>query len=179
MKRRLAAIAAMSMLALAIGAAPVAADERHGGHDGQDRQWTVMANDMTDIAGMGPVACGANSYSVISGSVHFVWLMQGTVGADNVAVTDGKGSEDWTLLKVKVVDQAGKVHRVEGRQNVSASWSAGQNIDLGPIDFYRLTVDIRIEGTRDGHHVVARWLPDRSFVVISDTGTCAGLTLFS
>lgn len=138
-----------------------------------------MADDTTDITGMGPVACGNHSYTVISGSVHFVWRQQGTVGSDDVALTDGKGTENWTMLKVKVVDQAGRVHRVEGRQHVSASWTAGQNVVLGPIDSYRLTVDIQIEGTRDGHHVVARWLPDGSFVMLSDKGTCAGLTLFS
>jgi hypothetical protein len=172
MKRRLAAIVAMSTLALALGASPVAAS----GHDGT---WTVMADETTNITGLGPVACGRNSYSVVAGSVHFVWLMDGVVGSDYVAVTDGKATEDWTMLGAKVVDQSGRVHRILGRQHVAGSWSAGQNIDTGPIDSYRLTVDIAIEGTRDGHHVVARWLPDGSFVVISDTGTCAGLTLFS
>jgi hypothetical protein len=181
MKRRLAAIAAMSMLALALGAAPVAADE-HRGHDGHGGRWTVVQDEVTNLTtldpALPPVACGSNTYTVISGSVHFRWLMQGTVGSDAIAITDGKGTEDWTMLKVKVVDQGGRVHRVEGRQHVSASWSAGQNVDAGPIDSYRLTVDIHIEGTRDGHHLVARWLPDGSFVIISEKGTCTDLTLF-
>ena len=75
---------------------------------------------MTDITGMGPVACGSHSYTVVSGSVHFVWRQKGTVDSNFLALTDGRATEDWTMLKVKVVDQAGRVHRVEGRQHVSA-----------------------------------------------------------
>ena len=83
------------------------------------------------------------------------------------------------MLGVKVVDNHGRTHRVEGRQHVSASFSAGQDINLGPIDYYRLTIDIQIEGTHDGHHVVARWYPNGDFVVLSDKGTCTDLTLYS
>lgn len=180
MGRRLTALAAAAIFALAFSVTPALADGKDDPNGGnRAAHWTVIEDDMTDIAGMGPVECGSHSYTVVSGSVHFLWLEQGAVGSDAVALTDGKGTEDWTLLEVKVVDQAGRVHRVEGRQHTSASWSAGQNIDAGPIDSYRLTVDIQIEGTNDGHHVVARWLPDGSFVVLSDSGTCAGLTLFS
>ncbi len=178
MGRRLVVLAAAACL-FAFSVTPVLADSKddpHGGHHAAP--WAVIQNDTTDITGMGPVACGNHTYTVVSGSVHFVWLQQGTVDSNFVALTDGKASEDWTMLKVKVVDQRGRVHRVEGRQHVSASFSAGQNIDLGPIDYYRLTVDIKIEGTRDGHQVVARWFPDGSFVVQSDRGTCTDLTLF-
>lgn len=179
MGRRLFSLAAAAVFALAFSVTPTLADSKGDPHGGnRAAHWNVIEDDTTAIAGMGPVDCGGHSYTVASGSVHFVWLQQGTVGSDAVALTDGKATEDWTMLKVKVVDQAGRVHRVEGRQHVAASWSAGQNIDAGPIDSYRLTVDIQIEGTRDGHHVVARWLPDGSFVVISDKGTCTDLTLF-
>ncbi len=178
MGRRLVTLAAAAFV-LAFSVAPVLAESRVDSH-GSSRapHWTVIQDNMADITGMGPVACGSRLYTVVHGSVHFVWLKQGTVGIDGVALTDGKGTEDWTMLNVTVVDQDGRVHRVEGRQHVSASFSAGQNIDLGPIDSYRITVDIRIEGTRDGHQVVARWLPDGSFVVLSDRGTCTDLTLF-
>ncbi|MFI5040885.1 MAG: hypothetical protein ACHQNA_03380 [Acidimicrobiales bacterium] len=179
MGRRLVALVAAAFV-FAFSVTPALADSKEDQHRSHHAtRWTVMEDDTTGITGMGPVACGIHSYTVVSGSVHFVWLQQGTVGSDSVALSDGKATEDWTMLKVKVVDQAGRVHRVEGKQHVSASWSAGQNIDVGPIDSYRLTIDIRIEGTHDGHQVVARWLPDGSFVVLSDKGTCAGLTLFS
>ncbi len=178
MGRRLVSLAAAAVL-FAFSVTPALAesrDDRQGG--GHAAPWVVMDNHITDITGMGPVTCGRHSYTVVTGTVHFVWLMQGTVGADNIALTDGKANEDWTMLRVKVVDQAGRVHRVEGRQHVSATFSKGQNVDLGPIDYYRVTVDIRIEGTRDGHQEVVRWLPDGSLVVVSDTGTCKDLTLF-
>jgi hypothetical protein len=178
MGRRLVILAAAAFV-FASSVTPVLADSKDDHHgDNHAAHWTVVQDETTNIAGTGPVVCGKHSYTVVSGSSHFVWLQQGTVGTDFVALTDGKASEDWTLLKVKVVDQRGRVHRVEGRQHASASFSAGQNIDLGPIDYYRLTIDIRIEGTRDGHQVVARWFPDGSFVVQSDKGTCTDLTLF-
>ena len=82
---------------------------------------------------MGPVACGNHSYTVASGSVHFVWRQKGTVDSSFLALTDGRGTEDWTLLRVKVVDQAGRVHRVEGRQHVACRpGPQGQNIDAWP-----------------------------------------------
>ena len=178
MGRRLVILAAATLV-FAFSVTPALADDRGDAHgDGHRAPWTVVQDDTTDISGMGPVACGSHSYVVVSGSVHFEWRQQGTVDTSFVALTDGRATEDWTMLKVKVIDQAGKVHRVEGRQHASASFSAGQNIDLGPIDYYRLTIDIRIDGTRDGHQLVARWFPDGSFVVQSDTGTCTDLTLF-
>ena len=165
MGRRLVVLAAAAFV-FAFSVTPVLAESRDDHHgDNHAAHWTVVQDDTTDITGMGPVACGNHSYTVVSGAVRFVWLQQGTVDSNFVALTDGKATEDWTMLKVRVVDQRGRVHRVEGRQHVSASFSAGQNIDLGPIDYYRLTIDIRIEGTRDGHQVVARWFPDGSFVV--------------
>jgi hypothetical protein len=110
--------------------------------------------------------------------VHWRYLQQGTV-VNGIAQTDGRGVETWTLQGVRVMDQAGKVHRVEGHQQQSASYVATTDINIGPYQSYSGALDVHIEGTGDGHHVVVTGLDaDGNPIFAADTGTCSDLYLF-
>ncbi len=180
MGRRFITLAAAAFV-FAFSVTPVLADSREDPHrSSRAAPWTVVADETTDITSLGlaPVKCGRNTYSVVHGFVHFRWLQQGTYDSDWIALTDGRATETWAMLGVRVVDQKGRVHRVEGRQRADSTWTAGMDLFNGPVTSYRLVVDIRIEGTRDGHHMLVTQLPDGSYDFVKDTGTCTDLTLF-
>jgi hypothetical protein len=171
MGRRLAALAAAALFALAFSVTSVLAA-------GQADHWVVVQSDSTDIAGLGPIACGDNSYTVTSGTSEFLWRMKGDLDGSGVALTPGRAIETWTLVDTRAVDQDGVIHRVVGRQRVEATWLTGANLDgSGPYTNFSFVLNIHIQGTADGHSMALHQVDDGPVHGV-DTGTCSGLTFY-
>src|SRR5450756_1236636 len=72
--RRLAALAAMSALALALSAAPALAGSQANGHSG----WFVYGGGPQPVTGL-QETCGDSLYTVVSGTIDSVWQMKGSI----------------------------------------------------------------------------------------------------
>jgi hypothetical protein len=176
MRNRLVTLAAASALAIALGASPALAgssSESHADH------WVVVDAHSTDIAGLGPIICGDNTYYVESGAVDFVEQVKGGLTVAGIAIDAGRGIETFTLNDVHVV-RDGKSYRVVGSQRINATWPAGADVagnPGGPFSSFTFVLTVRIAGTGDGHSIVARQLPDGTFSWV-ESGSCNDLTLY-
>jgi hypothetical protein len=170
MRRNLAALAAASMLALALGAAPALAANRGEGHG--DQWW--VTRDSASLFGM-TVPCGANTYEVTHGTSDFVAQVKGTLDqATGEALTAGHGIETWTLNDVRVIDGAGTIHRVTGSQQIQATWLAGAYPYAdpgGPFTSASRIVTLHVEGTTDGFSLVSRQLGNGAARTVT-SGSC-------
>jgi len=174
MRHRLVTLAAATALALALGAGPALAGSSR---ESQADHWVVVDAHSTDITGLGPIVCGANTYVVESGEVDFVEQVKGGLTDAGIAIDAGRGIETFTLNDV-LVSQNGKIYRVVGSQRINATWLADAHVDgEGPFSSFTFVLNVQIAGTGDGHSIVARQIRDGTFSMV-ETGSCSTLTLY-
>jgi hypothetical protein len=148
MRRRLATLAAMSVLALALSAAPALA-----GSPATHDSWLA-----TDAPG--PLPCGANTYMLVAGTINQV-LREGTSASGNVSFTE-------TITAHGVVAEnvlTGAFYRVVGVEHFGFLANAGS----GQMTWM---FKMQILGTGDSLNVVYRFAADGS-VVEHNVGTCS------
>jgi len=176
MKGRLATLAAASMLALALGAAPAMADSSADGHAGRP---VVTHKAPSDITGFS-LQCGRNTYTVTSGTSNEVDRLWPATAAGDV-----RGTETWTLKDVWAVDQYGRRYAVSGWQEFDGTYNptTGGPAADGPFSSFSAVQKLQIGyprlrhggphgGTRDGSSLEVRQLSDGSLQV-DVSGTCA------
>jgi hypothetical protein len=150
MGRRLAALAAMSALALTLGASPVLAGNQSNGHIG----WVVYGGGSDEVAGF-ELQCGGSSYTVLSGTLDSVWQRTGSLDPSGMATTNGHAIETWTANDVVVADQDGGSHRVVFTRRMQGTYRAGSHPeDEGPFANFSWIEHLKITGTSDGYSLV-------------------------
>ena len=189
MRRRLAALMAASIFALAFSASPTLASGRDGGHGDH---WIVVDRTATDLTSYpAPVlawmldcstAHRASTYTLLSGFVDQVEMYKGSFegpGNAGLATTPGRGIETWTLRDVKVQsDQTGRIYRAVGSSTVDVTWSNGATYGAGPFTRGSFVQDVRVKGTRDGRSFVqALDVTSQSLVLTSEHGSCSNLQI--
>jgi len=166
--RRLAALAAMSALALALSAAPALAGSQANGHSG----WFVYGGGPQPVTGL-QETCGDSLYTVVSGTIDSVWQMKGSIDPNTgLAIDNGHGIETWTANNVVVADQNGDTHRVVFSRRLEGTWHAGADVagdPGGPYTSFSWIEHLQIAGTSDGYSLVM----NLHHTVFS--GTCAQL----
>lgn len=145
MKRRLAALAAMSMLALALGAAPVAASAV-----GHFTFLAVEAGNAQDEFGPLVIACGPNTYTATDG-----WF--------SVVTRDSSLAAHMTAHQVQAVNQDGKSFSVVGAETY--------NDPAGRLTSKLMFVG-KGGGIADSINIVLRYRADGTMFVGHDRGTC-------
>ena len=168
MPRRLATLAVMSALALALSASPaLASSPSDDAGPGAHHPSVVVTRSSSPVAGM-VVACGSTIYTVTSGTSELVVRMWPATASGDV-----HGTETWTLKHVRVVDQYGRHHRVTGFQQFDGTYNrnTGTAAD-GPFSSYRAVQKLHVVGTRDGSSLTLRLLKDGTWPV-KTSGTCA------
>jgi len=130
MRRRLAALAAMSALALALSASPAMAGNQASGPSG----WFVYGGGSEPAPAGFQETCGSSTYTIVSGgSIDSVWQMKGDVDpATGLLTTHGHVIETWTANDVVVADQAGMRHPVVFSRRMEGSLAPGASLDAGP-----------------------------------------------
>ncbi len=179
MRRRLATLAAVSLFALTLGAAPAFADS-HGA--GQGDHWVILIDQSTDLgvyAGSdmgGMLDCSVghhrSTYTLVSGSLDQVLEVKGAISADfSTPLGPGRFVETWTLHDVKVrSDQTHRTYRVVGSSRAVTKFDATGYTGASFVQ------DVRIEGTRDGRSFRQVGL-DWPMKMVWDRGTCSNLQL--
>lgn len=152
MRRRLVSLAALSVFALTLGAAPALA-RGHADH------WVVTHSSM-DITGF-TVMCGPTTYTVISGTILTSEQLKGTLDSTReFASTPGAVIETQTLKDVWVTTGHHKPRAALGSGHLEASWLAG-DLAITPGDpgspwiTFGYAENAYVQGTRDGIFVVA------------------------
>lgn len=147
MRRRIATLAAMSVFALALSAAPALAGSPavHG--------W-VAATDS------GSIACGATTYTFKSGTFEIVMHF----------VTSASGNTTFRATyrasNAMVADQFGNPYRVVGAEPFGGTVNAKTGVSQGITVF-----KFQVVGTADSLNVVLRQMPNGDFNVFGP-GTC-------
>jgi hypothetical protein len=145
MKRRLAALAAMSMLALALGAAPVSATPVQ-----HFTFLAVEAGNAQDESGPMVLTCGPNTYTATSG-----WF--------SLVTRDPSLAGHMTAHHVQAVNQSGKTFSIVGAETY--------NDPAGRLTA-KLTFVGRGGGIADSINIVLRYRADGTMFVGHDHGTC-------
>lgn len=150
MRRRLATIAAMSALALTLGASPAVAGNQSNGQS----PWVVYGGSSDEVVGF-ELQCGGSSYVVVSGTLDSVWQRAGTLDASGMATTNGHAIETWTANDVIVMDEDGGSHRVVFTRRMQGTYRAGSYPeDEGPFASFSWIEHLKIAGTSDGYSLV-------------------------
>jgi len=145
MTRRLAAVAAMSMLALALGAAPVAASAV--------QRFTFLATEAgnaQDSSGPMVIPCGSATYTA-------------TAGSFTIVTRDPSVAAHITANGVWVEDQSGKEYSVLGAESY--------NDPAGRLTA-KLMIVGRTGGIADSINIVLRYDRGGTMLVGLDLGTC-------
>jgi hypothetical protein len=150
MPRRLATLAAMSALALALGAAPASAGSQSNGQSG----WVVYGGGSDEVSGF-ELQCGGSSYTVVSGTLDSIWQRTGTLDSNGMATTGGHAIETWSANDVIVMDEDGGSHRVVFTRRMQGTYRAGSYPEGdGPFANFSWIEHLTIAGTSDGYSLV-------------------------
>ena len=148
MRRRIATLAAMSVLTLALGATPALAGS------------PVMRGSVP-AADSAPISCGSNTYTFQQGG-SFDWIMH--------FVTSASGNTTFRATyrasNAMVADQHGNLYRVVGAEPFGGTVNAktGGSQDITVFKF-------QVVGTADSLNVILRTMPNGEFKVFGP-GTC-------
>jgi len=147
MRRRIATLAAMSVLALALSAAPALADS-------PAFHFSLPATDS------GSITCGSTTYTFTSGTFDVV-MHYGTSASGNTTFR-----ATYRVSNAVVADQDGNLYRVVGAEPFGGTFNAqtGRSQDITVFKF-------QIVGTADSLNVILRTMPNGEFKVF-DPGTC-------
>jgi hypothetical protein len=148
MRRRIATLAAMSVFALALGAAPALA-----GSPAVHDSWDAASNNP-------PITCGANTYTIKTGTIDLV-MHTGASASGNLTF-----AATVRATNVTVEDQAGNPYPVVGAEHfggtINARTGSAQDITV---------FSLLIVGTGDSVKLVLRNLPNGDFRTFGP-GTC-------
>jgi hypothetical protein len=150
MRRRLATLAAMSALALTLGASPAMAGNQSNGQSG----WVVYGGSSDEVAGF-ELHCGGSSYTVLAGTLDSIWQRTGTLDSSGMATTNGHAIETWTANDVVVMDEDGGSHRVVFTRRMQGTYRVGSYPEAdGPFANFSWIEHLTIAGTSDGYSLV-------------------------
>jgi len=148
MRRRIATLAAMSVLALAFGATPALA-----GNPAQHVSIDATQND--------PIVCAGATYTIVSGTLDVTYRF----GSSTSGNTSDR--QTWTTQDIVVEDQAHTPYRAVGTIHVGATSNATTG---GSEQIYMWKVQML--GTADSLNIVLRFGPTGEFTAFGP-GTCA------
>ena len=150
MRHRLATLAAVSALALTLGASPAMAGNQSNGHSG----WVVYGGGSDAVTGF-EFQCGDSSYTIASGTLDSVWQRKGTLDSSGMATSDGHAIETWAANDVIAVDEDGGSHRVIFTRRMEGTYRAGSYPEVeGPFASFSWIEHLEITGTGDGYTLV-------------------------
>lgn len=149
MRRRIATLAAVSVFALALGAAPALA-----GSPAVHLSWEAAPANP-------PIHCGPNTYTIVSGYIDAV-MHEGTSASGNLNFAGTV-----RVSNVVVRDQDLASHRTVGAEHFGATVNATSG------GYQDITVfKLQIVGTGDSLNVVLRTMPNGEFHSFGP-GTCS------
>jgi hypothetical protein len=148
MRRRIATLAAMSVLTLALGVTPALA-----GSPAVHLSWDAAPNNP-------PIHCGANTYTMVSGTIDEV-IHAGASASGNLNF-----AATVRATNVTAEDQNGNLYPVVGAEHF------GGTINITTGRSQDITVfKLRVVGTGDSLNVILRTMPNGEFKVFGP-GTC-------